>query len=133
MMFGLNGVPISSPSGSGAVVALRLQIQLGQKQGRQWISRIGRQAQHVAGAVADEGLRLGGEAGDDRLAALAGRDRLAGIIEHFDDVALAHQQHLAAGGLVRGEADVAAAEFVGHRRAEDFAELGWTEELIWGH
>ncbi len=79
-------------------------------------------AHHVAGAVADERLGIRAQPGHDRFSHLARRDRVTGLVEHFEDDALAHQQHLPLRRLVGGEADVAAAELVGHRNAEHLAD-----------
>ena len=75
-------------------------------------------AQHVAAAVADERLGVRAQTGHYRLADVAFRGWLAVLVQHFEDDALADQQHLALGRLVGGEADVAAAELVGDRGAE---------------
>ena len=84
-------------------------------------ARFGRQGEHVAGAVAQERLGVGAEPGHDCLTGLPGRHRVTGRVQHFQDDALTHQQHLPGGAFMGGKTDIPAAEFVRHRHSKYLA------------
>src|SRR5688500_14432928 len=75
-------------------------------------ARLLRHAHHVPGAVSDEGLGVGAQAGNYRCPHLARRRRPAVLVQYLEDVALAYEQHLALRRLVRGKAEITAAELV---------------------
>src|SRR5207247_1379727 len=79
-------------------------------------------AHHVPGAVADEGLGIGTQSGRYGFSQLTGCDRTPRLVENFQDDAFADEQQLTVRSLVRGETDIAAAEFVGDGNAEHLAD-----------
>ena len=81
-----------------------------------------REREHVASAVADEGLGIRTEPGHDRFAGMPGCHRITCRIQHFQDYALAHQQHLPSWAFMRGKTDIPAAEFVRHWHCKNFTD-----------
>ena len=91
-------------------------------------TREARQAHDVSGAIADKRLRARGETGDDGFTRAACGHRLSLFVQHFQDMGLAQEQHLAARRFVRHESDITAAEFIRDGHAEypgyDFTLIG---------